>query len=253
MPDIPQPQILEAQVRSHPYPLLFSTISGAHLYGFPSPDSDFDLRGAHVLPASNVVGLDLGDETLQRSEVVEGVEVDLVTHDVRKFFTLMLRRNGYVLEQLYSPLVVSASPEFQELKELGKGCVTKHHVHHYAGFANTEWGLFRKLPEPRAKPLLYVYRVLLTGIHLMRTGRVEADLPSLAEEYGEYFLRELIGFKRTGLEKGALVHPELDFHQRNFDRLMERLYDESAKSDLPGEPSAKPALNDLLVRIRLGG
>jgi uncharacterized protein len=32
------------QVESHPYPLVFATVSGAHLYGFPSPDSDFDLR-----------------------------------------------------------------------------------------------------------------------------------------------------------------------------------------------------------------
>ncbi len=38
-------------VVEQPYPLLFATISGAHLYGFPSPDSDFDLRGAHVLLA----------------------------------------------------------------------------------------------------------------------------------------------------------------------------------------------------------
>ena len=35
-------------VAAQPYPLLFATISGAHLYGFPSPDSDFDLRGADV-------------------------------------------------------------------------------------------------------------------------------------------------------------------------------------------------------------
>ncbi len=33
-------------VAAQPYPLLFATISGAHLYGFPSPDSDYDLRGA---------------------------------------------------------------------------------------------------------------------------------------------------------------------------------------------------------------
>ena len=32
------------------YPLVFATISGAHLYGFPSADSDFDLRGVHPLP-----------------------------------------------------------------------------------------------------------------------------------------------------------------------------------------------------------
>jgi hypothetical protein len=45
-------------VAAQPYPLLFATISGAHLYGFPSPDSDFDLRGAHVSPLDAVVGLD---------------------------------------------------------------------------------------------------------------------------------------------------------------------------------------------------
>jgi len=43
-------ELLRAEVARHPYPLLFATVSGAHLYGFPSPDSDCDLRGAHVLP-----------------------------------------------------------------------------------------------------------------------------------------------------------------------------------------------------------
>jgi uncharacterized protein len=43
-------QRLKRIVAAQPYPLLLPTISGAHLYGFPSPDSDFDLRGAHVLP-----------------------------------------------------------------------------------------------------------------------------------------------------------------------------------------------------------
>ena len=50
---------LRRQVDGHPYPLLFATISGAHLYGFPSPDSDFDLRGVHLLPLEEVVGLDI--------------------------------------------------------------------------------------------------------------------------------------------------------------------------------------------------
>jgi hypothetical protein len=46
-------------VASQPHPLVFATISGAHLYGFPSPDSDFDLRGSHLLPLERVVGLDV--------------------------------------------------------------------------------------------------------------------------------------------------------------------------------------------------
>ena len=39
-------ELLRAEAAGHPYPLLFATVSGAHLYGFPSLDSDYDLRGA---------------------------------------------------------------------------------------------------------------------------------------------------------------------------------------------------------------
>ena len=77
---------VHSEVASQPYPLLFATISGAHLYGFPSPDSDFDLRGVHILPVSEVVGLDPGRETIEVSAVRDGLEIDLVTHDVKKFF-----------------------------------------------------------------------------------------------------------------------------------------------------------------------
>ena len=58
---------LRSEVTRHPYPLVFATISGAHLYGFPSPDSDYDLRGCHVLPVREVVGLDPGRETIESS------------------------------------------------------------------------------------------------------------------------------------------------------------------------------------------
>ncbi len=60
--------------------------------------------------------------------------------------------------------------------------ITKHHSHHYIGFAATEWKLLLKESPRRVKPLLYVYRVLLTGIHLMRTGTIEANLLALNED-----------------------------------------------------------------------
>mgnify|MGYP000875009363 FL=1 len=75
------PQALASEPRLHrivesqPYPLLFATISGAHLYGFPSPDSDVDLRGAHILPIKNVVGLEVREETVEDSRVIEGLEM----------------------------------------------------------------------------------------------------------------------------------------------------------------------------------
>ena len=72
-------------------------VSGAHLYGFPSPDSDWDLRGVHVLPPARWSGSRKGRDTLTIEEKRDGFELDLVTHDVKKFFGLLLRRNGYVL------------------------------------------------------------------------------------------------------------------------------------------------------------
>ncbi|HEX8200012.1 MAG TPA: nucleotidyltransferase domain-containing protein, partial [Isosphaeraceae bacterium] len=115
---------LRGELARHPYPLVFATISGAHLYGFPSPDSDYDLRGCHVLPVHEVVGLDTGRETVEVASEDDGFELDLVSHDARKFFGLLLKKNGYVLEQVYSPLVVLTTPEHEELKQIAQGCVT---------------------------------------------------------------------------------------------------------------------------------
>src|SRR5262249_2483752 len=154
-----------------------------HLYGFASPDSDFDLRGVHVLPADVMLGLEPARETIESSALRDGLELDLVTHDARKFFLLLLKRNGYVLEQLFSPIVLRATPEHEELKQIARGCVTRGHVHHYLGFAHTQWRLFERAEPRKVKPLLYVYRVLLTGIHLMRTGVVEANLVTLNEDF----------------------------------------------------------------------
>ena len=243
---------LHKQINEHPYPLLFATISGAHLYGFPSPDSDFDLRGVHLLPIEDVIGLKSGQETVEKSRIYNGLEIDLVTHDASKFFGLMLKKNGYVMEQLLSPLVVHTTPEHEELKAIAPACLTRHHAHHYLGFAANQWRLFSKEEPPRVKPLLYVYRVLLTGIHLMRTGEIEANLVRLNETFRLSYLPELIARKIEGTEKGTLDVADMDFHQREYERLLTELESAHGESNLPDVSTGKPALNDLLVRIRLG-
>jgi predicted nucleotidyltransferase len=244
---------LTAIAAAQPYPLVFATVSGAHLYDFPSPDSDFDLRGTHVLPVEEVVRLEPGRETIEVSEVVDGLELDLVTHDVRKFFALLLKKNGYVLEQLYSPLVVHATPEHEELKAIARGCVTRHHSHHYFGFAETQWKLFDKERPRRVKPLLYVFRVLLTGIHLMRTGEIEANLVTLNEAFRLPYVGELVARKLAGPETSVLEDADVALYRSEYERLRAELQDAFDESSLPETPSAREALDDLLVRLRLGG
>jgi predicted nucleotidyltransferase len=240
-------------VQAQPHPLVFVTISGAHLYGFPSPDSDYDLRGVHVLPVRQVVGLDAGEETIEISRKDPDLELDLVTHDLKKFMTLMLRRNGYVLEQLRSPLVVHTTSAHEELKELSRGCVTKHHAHHYLGFAQTQWKLFEKEHPRRAKPLLYVYRVLLTGIHLMQSGEVEANLLRLNESFKLPYVADLVARKLAGPEQSTLPEADIAFHRSEYERLCAELEGASRASGLPDAPSAKAQLNGLLVRLRMEG
>lgn len=245
-------------VAAQPYPLLFATISGAHLYGFPSPDSDFDLRGAHLLPLKQIVGLDVTDETVECSKIIEGLEMDIVSHDVKKFFGLLLKKNGYVLEQLFSPLIVHTTPEHSELKEIARpeagrtGVITRHHSHHYFGFSETQWKLFEKERPRRVKPLLYVYRVLLTGIHLMRTGEVNANLVELNTEFKLPYICDLVARKSAG-EHTSLDDADLEFHHREYQRLrgeLQAAHDASHLPELPDDQTRK-ALNDLLIRLRM--
>jgi predicted nucleotidyltransferase len=243
--------LLKKQVEQHPYPLVFATISGAHLYGFPSPDSDFDLRGVHVLPLKEVVGLQIGPETIEKSGIHDELEIDLVTHDARKFFSLLLKKNGYVLEQVFSPLVIHTTPKHVELKEIAAQCITRRHAHHYLGFAETQWKLFEKENPPRVKPLLYVYRVLLTGIHLMQTGVVEANLVRLNETAKLPYVDDLIQWKVGGVEKERLTEGNLDFHRSEYNRLRSKLQQVHESSVLPESSRGTAALHDLLVRLRV--
>jgi predicted nucleotidyltransferase len=244
------PNSINTIISQQPYPLLFSTISGSHLYGFPSPDSDYDLRGVHILPVREVVGLNTGQETIELSEIRESLQIDLVTHDVKKFFLLLLKKNGYVLEQLYSPLILKTTPEYEELKVIANDCITCNHCYHYFGFAATQWKLFEKEQPRRVKPLLYVYRVLLTGIYLMQTGVVEANLVKLNEIFDLSYIPDLMAAKLTNVEKSVLPDADFTFYQQEYNRLRDRLEIAAQTSILPEAPSAKAALHDLLIRLR---
>ncbi len=242
---------LSDEVGEQPHPLLFVTISGAHLYGFPSPDSDYDLRGAHVLPLREVIGLHAPRETIEVSRLRDRLHMDLVTHDVRKYFGLLLKHSGYALEQVLSPLVVCSTPEHKELKDIGRRSVSRLHARHYFGFAENQWRLFEKQTPHRVKPLLYIYRVLLTGIHLMRAGEVEANLVRLNEEFRSSQVADLIARKTAEPEQTTLPGTDLEFYRAEYDRLRQSLREAEEKSALPDKVEVKPALNDLLVRLRL--
>jgi hypothetical protein len=241
-------EYLASVARSGPEPV-FATISGAHLYGFASADSDVDLRGAFLLPARQVLSLRPPPETITVEDTGR-IELDWVAHDVRKFARLMTKHNGYVLEQLFSPLVVISTPAHEELLDLGKGCVTRPTVRHYQGFAR---GRRRRLaePEPTVKHALYAYRVLLTGIHLMQTGEVIANLGVLNERFRIPEIDELVARKRAGAENMLLDERDRAAQAVLLDRLERELQEAYESTHLPDEPTSADALEDFVVRLRL--
>lgn len=231
---------------------VFATVSGAHLYGFESPDSDVDLRGAFCLPLKERLGLRAPEETYEVSDVRDGLELDWVAHDIRKFATLMTRRNGYVLEQLFSPLIVYPGPYLEELRAAGRGCFVKHLFHHYRGFAHTKRRDLEKYPT--VKGLLYAYRVYFTGIHMLEDGELEANLTQLLTlvNFPEISgVKELVERKRLGNEKDALVAGELTPHWKQLDLLETRMESAFAQTSLPESPATYDQLDELVGRICL--
>lgn len=220
---------LRSLVESLGYSPLFVTVSGAHLYGFPSPDSDVDLRGCHRLPLEQVIGLHAPDETVERKIDVAGRALELVSHDIVKYLRLLVKNNGYVLEQIFSPLVVFGQEFLDRLRPIAARCINRQAYHHYRGFLNTQLKLLEGEQPKKAKTLLYAYRVVLSGIHMLRTGAVEANIGPLSQSFGLRFIGDLIAQKQAG-ENADTRGLDWSFHRA-------RLADLEAELDVAFEQS----------------
>ena len=86
----------------------------------------------------------------------------------------------------------------------------------------------------------------------MRTGTVEANLVHLNAEAKLGYVEELIARKLAGPEQSEIGDPNVGFYRREYERLVGELEAASAASALPETPSARDALNDLLIRLRTG-
>ena len=130
------------------------------------------------------------------------------------------------------------------------GCIIRHLYHHYRGFAATQRRLLEK-PEATVKILLYAYRVLLSGTHVLRTGAIEANLGTLLQAHPAEGVAELIARKRGGAEKQPLSPGDRALHDPALDRLEAAMAQAFEDSELPDEVSCRPALDDYVVRARL--
>lgn len=240
-------------LRTHPYPLLYATGTGSYAFGYASPASDLDVHGAHLLPLSQVLGLDSrAGETIECKEpaTLQCPALEIATHDLKKVIQLALKGNGNILEDLYSPLVISTSPIHLQLQELAHGCLTRRCAAHYKGMAFNQQ---RNLAEQPVKRLLHAYRCLLMGIHLMRTGSLELHLPTLAKETGCAQVDELIALKCAASTAPVLSEQAMRAHLAAIATLTNELDQAAHTSALPEQPTeeTRRALEAFLLCVRL--
>ncbi|BDI33023.1 nucleotidyltransferase [Capsulimonas corticalis] len=238
----------EPFAREHVSDLVFVTVSGAHLYGFPSPDSDVDLRGAFLAPLSSLVSLSRPVETLEPKGYVDGLEVEMVAHDLGKYLRLLIKPSGYVLEQIFSPWVVITSPDHEELKSLALASLSRRLIRHYRGFALSEWRAYQKSDaEKTVKRLLYLFRVLMTGIVVLSEGVVEADLARLNER----FHLDLAPLIEAKVREHVLMTADDGRFVREIEQLFVQLDEAAERSPLPENIPNRDAIEEFLVRLRL--
>lgn len=171
-------------------------LSGAHAYGFPSPDSDLDLKCVHVAPTAELVGLAPVEDPPDRIEIVDGVELDYGSNELAPVLRGILKGNGNFLERILGDLALGGDRAMlAEAREVVRPLLSRRVARHYGGFATSQLRLFDD--KPTAKRALYVIRTAATGRHLLAHGELVTDVARLGG-FVPPELDELLAIKRTG-------------------------------------------------------
>ena len=102
------------------------SLSGAHAYGFPSPDSDLDLKAVHVEMTERLLGLQPPDPHVARLEVLHGVEIDYTSNEIGPVLGALLHAQappddkGKELEELQRK-IANLTQELQRSQQKQKG------------------------------------------------------------------------------------------------------------------------------------
>jgi predicted nucleotidyltransferase len=222
-------------------------LSGAHAYGFPSPDSDLDLKAIHVAKTADLLGFEAPAPTVDRAETIDGVEIDYTSNELAHVLSGVLDGNGNFIERVLGRMVPYASGLLSELRPIVKRALSTRVHRHYQGFARNQLCFLEK--EPTAKKLLYVLRTTTTGIHLLSTGELEPDLTRLMDRYDLGEAATLVERKRAG-EHVGLDPALLEAWRPRIDTVFARLDEAGEASPLPDGPTNEREVREWLLAVR---
>lgn len=169
---------------THGVRLLMAIESGSRAWGFPSPDSDYDVRFVYVRPRDWYLSLVPGRDVIEHAIVDE---IDLNGWDVRKALGLLLKSNAVVSEWILSPIRYRADDPFiRKLAALADALIDPRALAlHYANLgrhASNRW-LDRLSGAVPVKKYFYALRPALAvrALRLNPMVRPPMNLQSLIE------------------------------------------------------------------------
>lgn len=146
----------------HGVRVLYAIESGSRAWGFPSPDSDYDVRFIYVHPRDWYLSVNEARDVIE--EGVDEMDFDVAGWDLRKALRLFLKANPALWEWLVSPIVYRDDGGVaRRLREIAAGTYSpKALAHHYLSIAREkERRTVASKERVKAKKYVYVLRPLL--------------------------------------------------------------------------------------------
>jgi len=208
--------------------ILFAVESGSRAWGFPSRDSDYDVRFVYLHQPEWYLSVNLESQR----DVIErplADSLDLDGWDIRKALKLFAKSNPPLLEWLDSSIVYRDCFRFSErLRALRATFFSPPAcAYHYLHMAQGNYRTYLRGPVVWVKKYFYVLRPLL-AVRWIEQGRgivpmlfprlleTVADRPSLVTEIMDLLQRKIAGEE---LDKGPAIAPIQDFISNELSRL----------------------------------
>lgn len=148
--------------------ILLAVESGSRAWGFPSPNSDYDVRFVYVRPQKEYLRLDRGRDVIERPICDE---LDINGWDLDKTLKLLHAANPTVFEWFSSPIIYKETEFGAPFRErIGKYFSAKRSLYHYLSMAESNNREFLKGDLVKAKKYFYVLRPILACRWVLEKG-----------------------------------------------------------------------------------
>jgi predicted nucleotidyltransferase len=231
--------------------ILFACESGSRAWGFPSQDSDFDIRFIFIRPVEAYLGL---TETTDTINCFLPNELDLSGWDLKKSLVNFAKSNMPLYEWLGSPIVYSDNYELSyKLKKLISTYINlKKGCYHHSSLAIKKYNEFSQKNHGSIKKLFYVLRSITAALWIIKnetnpfTSLVEnlnfIDLDQTVFDK----IKELIQLKETSNESDV-ISPDpiiIDWVTHTLGYLNSNKYNLPSNSNYSLDP-----LNDIFLEM----